>query len=76
MSKMSKLIVEKYFLATRTLYPGYAPHGLSISIHMDRNPCSFYTPGYMFVAIVMLNNAWMLLYVGRGYTVWLEIFED
>jgi len=39
-SKMSKLITEKYFLATRTHYPGYAQHGLSISIHMDRNPCS------------------------------------
>jgi len=21
-------------------YPGYAPHGLSISIHMGRNPCA------------------------------------
>jgi len=39
-SKMSKLIIEKYFLATRTHYPGYAPHGLGISIHMDRNPCA------------------------------------
>jgi len=37
---MSELIIEKYFLATRTHYPGYAQHGLSISIHMDRNPCS------------------------------------
>ena len=37
---MSKLIIENYFLATRTQYPGYAPHGLSISIHMDRNPCA------------------------------------
>jgi len=36
---MSKLI-ENYFLATRTHYPGYAPHGLSISIHMERNPCA------------------------------------
>ena len=37
---MSKLIIEKYFLATWTHYPGYAPHGLSISIQMDRNPCA------------------------------------
>ena len=33
MSKMNERIVEKYFLATRTLYPGYAPHALSISTH-------------------------------------------
>ena len=41
MSKMSKLITEKYLLATRTHYPGYAPHGLSIftwtGIHAQRN---------------------------------------
>jgi len=37
---MSEHIIEKYFLATRTHYPGYEPHGLSISIHMDRNPCA------------------------------------
>jgi len=43
MSKTNKRIVEKYFLATRTFYPAYAPHALSISTHMDRSPSSFHS---------------------------------
>ena len=34
---MSELIAKKDFLATRTLYPVYVPHGLSISIQMNWN---------------------------------------